>query len=81
MKVRVLFFATLRERAGERQVEMELPDDLRVAEFKEILKERYPGLGQGMPSALVAINKELAFDQQSIPDGAEVAVFPPVSGG
>jgi len=30
---------------------------------------------------LVAINKEYAFDQEEIPQGAEIALFPPVSGG
>jgi molybdopterin synthase catalytic subunit len=30
---------------------------------------------------LVSVNKEYGFDEDIIPDGAEVALFPPVSGG
>jgi molybdopterin synthase catalytic subunit len=30
---------------------------------------------------LISINKEYAFDEEIVPPGAEVAVFPPVSGG
>jgi molybdopterin converting factor small subunit len=32
-------------------------------------------------SMLVAVNREYAGDDQIIPAGAEVALFPPVSGG
>jgi molybdopterin synthase catalytic subunit len=34
-----------------------------------------------MPSTLIAINREFAFDEQTIPENAEIAIFPPVSGG
>ncbi len=34
-----------------------------------------------MPTAIVAVNQEFAFDTDLIPDNAEVAIFPPVSGG
>lgn len=81
MKVQVLFFATIRERAGTRQTGMELPEDCDVRQFKEILCEQFPSLRERMPSTIVAVNKEFAFDDQLIPDTAEVAVFPPVSGG
>jgi len=37
-----------------------------------------PALGG---SVLVSVNREFAFDDQIIPEGAEVALFPPVSGG
>jgi molybdopterin converting factor small subunit len=32
-------------------------------------------------TVLVSINHEFADDEQMIPEGAEVALFPPVSGG
>jgi molybdopterin converting factor small subunit len=34
-----------------------------------------------MESTLISVNKEVAFDDEVIPSGAEVALFPPVSGG
>lgn len=30
---------------------------------------------------LISVNQEYAFDDVVIPDGAEIALFPPVSGG
>lgn len=78
-QVKVLFFATFREKAGTKETEMTLPAGTTVAEFKRLLGERYPALAGA--TVLVAVNKEYAFDGEVIPAGAEVALFPPVSGG
>ena len=42
--VTALFFATLRDRAGINSVELHIPPDTNVAEFKSILIKKYPGL-------------------------------------
>jgi molybdopterin synthase catalytic subunit len=80
-QVTVLFFATLKERAGTRQAKLELPAGARVGDLKAQLTRLYPGLAEMSGSMLVSVNKEFAFDEELIPAGAEVAVFPPVSGG
>ncbi len=80
-KIQVLFFATFRDRAGTRQAAMEIPVGAQVAQFKALLADKFPGLREAMSSALVAVNKDYAFDKDVIPSGAEVALFPPVSGG
>jgi molybdopterin synthase catalytic subunit len=77
----VLFFATLKERAGTDQAEIEVPEGASVGELKQRLGERFPGLLPAMGSALVSVNREFAFDDDVLPDQAEVALFPPVSGG
>lgn len=79
--VTVLFFATLRERAGQRHVTMELPDDARLADLKQRLREDFPALGTSLEAALASINRQFAQDEDPLPPGAEVAFFPPVSGG
>ena len=80
-KVKILFFATLRDRAGTRSMELEIPDDLTVQGLKEALGRQYPNLTESMKSVLITINREYAFDEAVIPQGVEVAMFPPVSGG
>jgi molybdopterin synthase catalytic subunit len=80
-QVKVLFFATLKDRTGERQTSLELPAGTSVRELKTQLIAKYPGLREMAASMLVSVNKEFAFDEEEIPAGAEVAVFPPVSGG
>lgn len=80
-RVSVLFFATLRERAGTKQVFLDLPEDARVQDLKETLKQEFPALVPALDSALVAVNRQYAFNEDPLPAGAEVGVFPPVSGG
>lgn len=80
-KATILFFATLKDRAGTKQVDLNLEDDARVADLKSILRERFPQLEPALDSVLVSVNKEYAMDEEPIPAGAEIALFPPVSGG
>jgi molybdopterin converting factor subunit 1 len=81
--IRVLLFATLRDRAGTRQVDMDVAPGTTIEQLKVLLTERFPGLGsQGLlQHCLAAIDYEYHFDETIIPENAEVALFPPVSGG
>jgi len=81
MKITVLFFASLRDYAGMKSVEIDLSPETTVQSLKRYLAKSYPGLSDPMKTVLVAINHEFGFDENVIPDGAEVALFPPVSGG
>jgi molybdopterin synthase catalytic subunit len=80
-KITVLFFATFRDKAGTNRTELEIPEGTTIDGLRAILSEKYPGLASLADHALASINKEYAFPEQEIPDGAEVAWFPPVSGG
>lgn len=80
-QVTIMFFATLKDRAGLRQTTLELPEGARVMDLKARLAEVFPALDQAMASTLVSINREFAFDEELIPAAAEIALFPPVSGG
>jgi molybdopterin converting factor subunit 1 len=79
--VTILFFATLKDRAGVQKTGLDLPEGARVEDLKARLLREHPGLAPAMDSTLVSINREFAFDEDLVPNGAEVAFFPPVSGG
>ena len=79
--VKLLFFATLRDRAGTKSLEMDIPSELTVQGLKDKISLEYPNLKESMKSVLITINREYAFDEALIPQSAEVAMFPPVSGG
>jgi len=80
-RVKLLFFATLRERAGTKTMELDVPADLTIQGLKDKISDEYPNLKESMSSVLITINREYAFDDAVIPQGAELAMFPPVSGG
>jgi len=81
MTVTILFFATLRDYVGAKTLEMKLPPETTVAELKTLLVEKYPRLSPARGSMMAAVNREYAADAQTVPPDAEIAFFPPVSGG
>jgi molybdopterin converting factor subunit 1 len=72
----VRLFAMLRERAGAREVTLELPDGARVS---DALAELGP-IAEGLP-LVMAVNREYAPEDQVLDPGDELALIPPVSGG
>ena len=81
MQITVMLFATLKDQAGTQRVPVEIEPGASVRELKSLLGRRYPALEPHLGSVLVAINSEYAFGEDSLQEGAEVALFPPVSGG
>ena len=82
MQITILFFATYRDQSKTNKCIIEVPEYCTVDQLlKEILIRKYPDLVIHIPSTLVAINGEFAKVDDEIPSGAEVAIFPPVSGG
>ncbi len=79
--VKVLFFATLRDKAGTRSTELDVQDGATIGLIKTLLVSEYPGLAGLMEHCLASINHEYRFDESEIPEKAEIAFFPPVSGG
>jgi molybdopterin converting factor subunit 1 len=80
-KVKILFFATLRDLAGAKSFELDVPADMTVQGLKDKLAREHPKLTVAMETVLVAINREYASDDAILPASAEIAMFPPVSGG
>jgi molybdopterin converting factor subunit 1 len=82
MNVTVLFFATLRSLTGVKTLTLDLPAESRVADLKLVIAERFPQVAPALvETVLVSVNREYADDEQIISESAEVALFPPVSGG
>jgi molybdopterin synthase sulfur carrier subunit len=85
MKVTVLYFARLREALGRDRETLELPPGVAtVGELRAWL------VGRGAPWAeaftevrriRAAVAQQMAADDTRLDDGAEVAFFPPVTGG
>jgi molybdopterin synthase catalytic subunit len=76
VKVNVRLFAALRERAGSGSVDVDLAEGATVEDVWAPL-----GLGDEPPGLLYAVNRAFAERGESLSDGDEIAVIPPVSGG
>jgi molybdopterin synthase catalytic subunit len=76
MEITVMLFAMLRERAGARQLTLELPDGARVRDALAELGD----IAAGLP-LVMAVNREYAPEDQVLDAGDELALIPPVSGG
>ncbi len=80
-QARVLFFATLRDITGVKETHIEFEPGASIADVKALILGRYPALLRNMDTLIVALNHEFAADGDLVPDKAEIAMFPPVSGG
>ena len=80
MTVTILLFATLKERAGTRQLTLDVSDSATVADVRQALAAHLPALAESLPSSIASINHEFAFPTDLVHNGDEVAFFPPVSG-
>ena len=81
MKVRVKFFAILRERAGTSEVEKEIAAGSTVADLWRQLQKDYPRLDVPGIRLLYAVNRDYVNMDQELNDHDEVVFIPPVSGG
>jgi len=81
MQLTVLLFAALAERANSREITITLPQPSTVKEMLEQISKEYPVLAPLLDSCFVSVNQEYAGLEQSVREGDEIAILPPVSGG
>lgn len=80
MAITVLYFGGARDAAGAaREVLAAAPAT--VGDLRRALAAARPALARVLVRCRIAVDQEFAGDGEPIPDGAEVAVVPPVSGG
>lgn len=85
MSVKVLYFASLKDRILRGEDNIDLPKTVgNVAELKDYLAMSDSLIKRAfeeMPRLRCAINQEMAQEYSEVKDGDEVAFFPPVTGG
>ncbi|MEJ7717901.1 MAG: MoaD/ThiS family protein [Thermoleophilaceae bacterium] len=72
MEVTVRLFAMLRERAGAREVTLELPDGARVSDALAALE----GVAPPEMPLVMAVNREYAREDHALDAGDELALIP-----
>ena len=81
MKVRLLFFAVLRDITGKSEAELQLAEGTRARDVWQLLRDQYQQLAGYIDPPLTAINESYAAADAILRDGDELAFIPPVAGG
>lgn len=81
MRITVLFFAYLKEHVPGGKISLDLPAGATVDTLTKRLEAQYPALQPLLKASIKSVNHEFAGADSVVPEGAEVAYFPPVSGG
>lgn len=76
----LLLFAGLRARAGRDRLHVEVPASTRAGELLALVERAHPALGS-LRHVRLAVDQEFVEAETLIPEGAELALIPPVSGG
>jgi len=85
MKLEIRFFASLREALGTSQESIETPVSVQtIAELRTFLSQRGEIWAQALADGKAlrcALNQQMVDANTALQEGAEVAFFPPVTGG
>ena len=81
MKVRLLFFAVLRDIAGTGERELAIEAGATAHDVWQSLRTQYAKLADYTQPPMVAINESYAAPETILRDGDELAFIPPVAGG
>ena len=81
MKVRLLYFAVLRDITGSAEEQIDVPEGTRASDIWNTLRHKHAKLGAYEHPPMTAINQSYAAADELLRDGDEVAFIPPVAGG
>jgi molybdopterin converting factor subunit 1 len=81
MKIRLLYFAVLRDIAGKSEEMVDLADGTRAGEVWQRLRDQHPPLRDYVQPPMIAVNESYVGAGELLHDGDELAFIPPVAGG
>jgi len=81
MRVRLRFFASLREAAGTSELQLDVPRGATTGDVLRILGQQHAALRDLPAGLLISVNLEYVGPDYRLNEGDEVALIPPVSGG
>ena len=81
MRVRVRYFAAVREALGSEGEELDVPVGSSVEDLQILLETRHPALAGHRRGLRFALDLRFASAEARLREGSEVAFIPPVSGG
>jgi MoaD family protein len=81
MKVRVQFYAQLRDMVGMRELDVDLAEGATVCDLLEKIYTQQPSLRPNDKSILIGAGVEFVDRNYELKPGEEISIMPPVQGG
>jgi molybdopterin synthase catalytic subunit len=81
MRITLRLFAMLRQQAGWRERDVDLPGGSTIADAWQWLASEIPTVAAQREHVRFALNREYATADRPLSDGDELAIIPPVAGG
>jgi sulfur-carrier protein len=81
MKIRIRYFASLREIVGWGEETLNEPEGVSVAHVRAELVDRYPGLQAIMGRCISAVNRKYVDAETTLHEDDELVFVPPMGGG
>ena len=81
MKVRVQFYAQLRDLVGMRELDVDVADGAAVRDLLEQVYAQQPKLRLHDKSILIGAGVEFVDRNYQLSSGEEISIMPPVQGG
>jgi len=81
MKIRVQFYAQLRDLAGIREQDVDLPEGATVRNLLERIYSQLPALRAHDKGILIGSGVEFVDRNYNLKSGEEISIMPPVQGG
>jgi molybdopterin converting factor subunit 1 len=81
MKVRLLYFAVLRDITGKNEDQIDLPEGTRAADVWNRLRAQHAELAGYQRPPMTAVNESYVSAEEILREGDELAFIPPVAGG
>lgn len=80
MTTKILLFGITTDLLGASSLDLEIPVNSSIADFKQHLLAKHPVL-ENINSYAIAVNESYASDEIIITENDVIAIIPPVSGG
>jgi molybdopterin synthase sulfur carrier subunit len=81
MKIRLRYFASIRDIVGQSEEPLMVSDTAQVADVRTLLTERYPQLQPIMERSVNALNHRYVKAETLLHEGDELVFIPPTGGG
>ena len=81
MKIKVLYFASLKDKLRKNSEELNIKENSSIKDLKELIIKKYPEVKELLEKCMVALNENYVNDEVILKDNDTIAFIPPVGGG